>query len=463
MRRGSVQRAVWCVVGSLVWCGGAPAWAAKKEDSKAPMPQRVRIDPSVIQAIEALSEKDPAIALRVYYVAAEGYQAQHQSDQALAIYEAAAKAFPQQEEALNRLVGLYQSQAKHDQVIEVAGRLAQLHPGNASYQQLIANAQFAKGDTAAGLAVWDALAAAHADDATLQLQFAQTLQAYGKPQEALQRAEAAATLKPQDVGILQQVGQLYLANQQWDHAQELYEELLRSAKEPWVQRDAGRQLVSIAMQQKTLEAFLARVTAGLAKNPADLNAHWQLIEGYSMAGEPEALAEALERAVKQFPDDQDLRWRLINAYQAQGTWDQVVAILGAMAAKQPQDNGLKMQLAQAHASAGQFKEAVAVLGQAAQAEPNNPAYAEQIAEIYVRANQLGEAIERYNALEANATEEWRKANYASRIEQLTQQRAATHPAPTAAEAAAPASLESHQAPAPATASGAKTPAKKKRR
>jgi hypothetical protein len=46
-----------------------------------------------------------------------------------------------------------------------------------------------------------------------------------------------------------------------------------------------------------------------------LNAHWQLIEGYSMSGKSDQMLKAVEGAVKEFPDNQELRSRLIVGYQ----------------------------------------------------------------------------------------------------------------------------------------------------
>jgi len=471
MGRQRRTRVMWLVVGSLV-VGGTPACGPKQEQpgeaerarsgSNVAGPKTVKIDPMVIRAIEALAAEDPTIALRVYSMAAESYQAKNQPDRALAIYEAAANAFPQQEDALNKLLGFYQQQGQHEQLIKVAEQLAKLRPETSYYSQLIANAHFLKGDTAAGLAAWQALIEAHPDDPALQVQFALTLQGQGRHDEALQHFETAAQLTPEDVGLQQQLGQAYMAAQQWDQARRLYEPLFATSQEPWVQRDAGRQLLVIAMQQKTLDVLLADAEATLTSEPSNLSLHWQLIEGYAMSGTPDEMEAALERAVKRFSDDQELRWRLIQAYQGQAKWDQAVGVLQELAAKRPSDMIVTSHLAQADAAAGRPQEAVAVLEQAAKADPANPNYVEQMAELYVRANRFEEAMTRYEALLANASEEWRKAQYASRIEQLRQQAQqvqASQPSPPAVVPAAP----TPQTGPPAAAVTQEQPAKKKRR
>lgn len=80
------------MVGSLVVCG-IPVWAAKQDATQAVSKSKApTVEPGATQ-----------MALRVYYLAADGYQAQNQPDQALAIYEAAAKMFPEHEDVLVRL------------------------------------------------------------------------------------------------------------------------------------------------------------------------------------------------------------------------------------------------------------------------------------------------------------------------------------------------------------------------
>jgi len=453
------RRLIWLIVGIFFVCG-RPAWAANeaakkpqgavekaaKEVKPEPEAQGVKIDSSVIQAIEALSVKDPAIALRLYYMAAEGYQAQNQPERAIAIYESALKTFPKQEDdVLNRLIGLYQVQAKYDEVIKTANSLAKRHPDNTYYQQTIANANFSKGDKDAGIAVWKAVIAVHQDDANLHIQYAQVLQAQGKPDEAIEQFKAAVALKPLELGFVQQLGQAYINNKKLDEAKQVYEKLISAVKEPWIKRDAGRQLLNIAQQQKNLDALLTSIEASLAKNASDLNAYWQLIEGYAMNGKNDLMAAILERAVKQFPDDRELGSRLISAYQMQGKWDKAIDMLKGQIAKNANDTGLRMQLAQAYANSGKFKEAVAALEEAAKADPNNSVmYAEQIADVYVRANQLDDAIKQYEALKVKATEDWRKTNYTSRVDQLKQQKEqmkAAKAAPSNPVAATPAAKQ----------------------
>lgn len=409
---------LFTVCSTLIWAAQEAAKQTKETELKG-----VKIDPAVIKALESLSEKDPMFALRVYYLVAEGYQAQNQIGQALAILESASQAFPKQTDILNRLVSLYQQQAKYDKVIEIAKQLSKLQPDNIYYQQTIANAYFAKGEKDAGVAIMLDLAKARSDDANAQAQVAQALQIQGKPEEALKYFEAAAKLKPQETGFMQQLGQAYIANKKLDEAKKIYERIASTSKEVWTQHDAGRQLVAIAMQQNALDALIAEAEAAISKDPLNLNNHWKLIEAYSMGNKLNDSVIALERAVKQFTDNQELSQRLIGSYQGQGKWDKAIEILKEQVTKNPKDTGLRTQLAQVYGNAGKPKEAVATLEEAAKADPNNSMmYGEQIAEAYMRANQLDDAIKQFEALKAKATEDWRKTNYSSRIEQLKLQK-----------------------------------------
>jgi tetratricopeptide (TPR) repeat protein len=414
----------------------ATAAAHTVKEFKPEMPG-VKVDASVLEAISSLAEKDGAVALRLYYLVAEGYQMQNKPDQAIAVYERIAKVFPKQEDdVLNRLISLYQQQGKYDRVIDVAGQLAKLRPDNLYYQQMIANAYLAKGEKDAAITSWNSLVAAHPNNADLRLQFANFLQGQGKADEALKQFEAVVKLKPQDAGSAQQLARAYITNQKLDEAKAVLEKLISTTKDALIQKGVARQLLEIARQQKTLDALLTNAETNVATDPTNLITHWQLIEGYAMSGNNDKILAAVERAAKQFSDDPELCRRLIDAYQMQGKWDKAITIIKEQIVKNPRDFGLKTQLAQAHASAGNTKEAVAVLTQAASAEPDNMMYGEQIAEIYRRVNQFDEAIRQYEALKAKATQDWRKADYDRRIEQIKQQKQAPVAAtPTPAKAA----------------------------
>jgi len=104
----------------------------------------------------------------------------------------------------------------------------------------------------------------------------------------------------QDVSAAHQLGQAYMAQQRWDDAQRVYQDLPAKAAEPWAKRQAVRQLAMIASQQHTLEPMLAEVETRVAKDPSDLMAYWQLIEGYTIGGKEDPnlkaqLAQAQQR------------------------------------------------------------------------------------------------------------------------------------------------------------------------
>jgi len=377
------------------------------------------IAPSVIEAIESLSAKDPQVALRVYYIAAEGCQAQNQPGKAQEIFEAAAQRFPQNEDLLNRLLSIYRQLGKNDELLAAAGRLAKLHPENANYTQMVANARFSKGDVAGGLAAWADALSSHADDPNLQLLYAQTLQSHGKGPEAIEHYEAAAKLRPEDLGIQQQLAQSYLSNQKLDEAKKAYEHILASFKETGAQHEAVRQLLSIAKAQKTLDKTLADLEDRASKNPSNESVQWQLIEGYTLANSTQQLLATLERAAKLAPEDQELRMRLISFYQAQSQWDKAIELRKADAEKNPADGRLRVLLGQAYLNARKLDEALAAFKEAAKTDPSNMAFAERLAEAHVASKQFDEAIKQYEEMLGKASEEWRNKAYQARIDQLS--------------------------------------------
>lgn len=383
------------VIGLLV--GGAAAGAVEKGGQKKerarekntasepPAMPRLKVESSMVQDLGRFADEDPQLALRLYQLALDAYQARRQLDRAQALSEAIVQAFP--------------------------------------------------------------------EDAYGHLRLAQAFVAQGKEDEAIKHLKQAITLKPQDATIWSQLLSLYVKRQQWDDAERLCRALLQTATDAKIQAYLNRQLVFIAKQQNALETLLKGATAAVAKNPSDRNAHWQLIEGYMTAGKMQESLTAAQRAAKRFPNETELQLRLLSAYQSTGKWDQAISGLKKILAKDPRNDAVRMQLMQAYAGSGRTQEALALLEEAAHANPNNPVYAEQIAEVYVRGNQLDEAMKRYEALLPKATEEWRKTNYESRIQQLKEQKQRlqlqaqqAQPAPAAAVPAAPAAPEATPVP-----------------
>ena len=380
--------------------------------------------PAVVSALQELSQNDPQVAVRIYYLAAEAYQAQNQPAKALEIYEAAGRDFPQNEDVLNRLLRTYQQMGKTDELPAIAARLAALRPDNPNYIQMLATARFTKGDLAGGLAAWALAVSSHPNDANMHLRYAQALQSHGKGPEAIGEYESAAKLRPDDMDVEHQLAQAYLGERKLDEAKSAYERILASSKGTWAQRDAMRQLLSIARSRNALDKTLAGLEEQASKNPSDMTLQWQLVEGYTLANSTSQLLATLLRAAKVAPEDQELHARLITFYVSQGQWDKAIALRKADAEKNPADANLKMQLGQTYLSARRFKDAAAVFSDAAKMYPTNAVFSEQLAEAHVYAKEYDEAIQVYQDLLGKATEPWRKNNYKARIEQLAKQKQA---------------------------------------
>ena len=445
--RGTTRIRIAVLLGAALFA--SPVFAAKKKQAADETgAANAAIDPTVIQAIQALSAQDPALALRVYILAAEGAQAQYQPDQAAAIYEKALQAFPNEKDIHTRLLNLYQAQGHYDKVIELALRLAGQHSGDTSYAMIAADAYIAKGAPDQGIALLKEVAAAHPDDAAIPLQIGRALQRQGHAAEAIPFIEQAAKANPHDAGAAQSLGQAYLAVQDVGKAKGAYQQLLQAGADVATRRVAGRQMLELAKQQGALDQELATLEQQLQADPANHALHWALVDGYELAGQPGKVVATLTRARAQFPDEDEWLMRLVAAYRQQQRWNDAVTALQELAIRQHGEPGVKQELAQTLADAGRFPQAEAVYQELAAASPGNPTFLEQAAEMYARAGHYPEAIARYEKLLAAGNDEARKQGYTARLTTLGEQAAAAQLSADAASAAPSAAAPAAAAAAP---------------
>jgi Flp pilus assembly protein TadD len=200
--------------------------------------------------------------------------------------------------------------------------------------------------------------------------------AAGKP-----AVSAAATVKE-----LQQQAKAHLAKRQPDRAKPILETILDTATvhDLGAIRDAARYLAMIAIEQRTVEAFLAQA----------------------------------EQELGQRPDDPVARWKVIEGFLAIGRRQEAIVQLRTLLDQAPRDEYLRARLAQAYASDGQLEQALAVVQEGLNANPGSVRLAETVADAYVRANQPQEAVKHYEALLTKSTDERRKAFYRSRIKEI---------------------------------------------
>jgi len=381
----------------------------------------IKIDSEIISAIEDLGSRDASFALRVYYMAIDGYQMLNQPQKSLEMLDLAVKAFPKQADLATRMVAVYQQQGQTDKAIALIRQLAKANPENTAYQHMLASSYMANGNKEEALVVYRDLADSRSDDPEAQLRYGQMLLSNGRPEEAIGYFESASKLKPQDLRYMQQLAQAFTKAKKYNEASKVYGKVLSISKEPWQVRDAQQQILNLAVQQKSLGSFIEGVEASLKKDPKNINNYWILVDAYAADNKPARVLSALERTMKQFPEDPEVRSRLVGAYQGQGKMDKAVDMLKEMIAANPRDIGLKIKYAQAQIQAGKSQDAVTTYEQLASADPKNPVYREQIAEIYARANQKDKAIKEYEGLLRSASEDWRRSSYSMRIEQLKQE------------------------------------------
>lgn len=212
----------------------------------------------------------------------------------------------------------------------------------------------------------------------------------GDAAAAFAAAQEALALAPDDVGLLSERAQVFVAQKDWAKAEADFERL--RALQPKVDVWAS-ELAHCRIQSGRIEAGIALYDQLIAKAPEERERWWPPVYALSGQGLHADAADRLERYLERFPSDEKAFNVLLYERQSAGQASLAIDAMRRRIAGRPRDTRLRRSLVFLLQEEDRTAEALAELKVVAAITPDDPAILPHVAFLQRQSGLTKEAVE----------------------------------------------------------------------
>ena len=279
-------------------------------------------------------------------------------------------------------------------VLTHAGKAVELDPEQAEPYALLGWAESARGEPEQAVEVYNKALELDTSLVEAHVGLAKVLRETGSHEDALRHVDAALRIDPENLGALEQRGELHIARRQWQKAAAIYKQL--SAAQPEVVELKTRLAELLLRSGKVNDAYGAAAEV-LARSPEDVAAHLIVAEIFLRQGLASLAAGHCSRALAQDMRIVKAHKLLAEALMAEGSFGKAVRELEFLKESLPDDLEVSVNLALCYEKTGHTSKAVACLQAARKAHPDSAQPDVNLGQIHLGRKDIRDAIASYRA------------------------------------------------------------------